>query len=425
MSWLLQWVMPNFIERTDDLFNEDSTMSIEQLRNLSNGHSSEIKRIYLWVHIDSQFTKRQIVDLETSWTEYIEKFVEKEVVIFPIKRLKKSTMDDFMIDVARIMHGLCIQEPFDEVVLLSRLQHISLQQAVLIEGIKTFEDRFCLLLQDKQGQTVIQQFNESPYQQSWLKLLQQFLHEYDYVGALKLFEGIELNDETRFIKLLLRVQHARINFDFNDALSKLQEAKSFSSFNVRMKDTEHILKNLTGACGEQQMELEQIQELYRHIKVLLLKDDLPSFLIRFYRAREAVLSYIVKYGAKENIDIHRYSSIYKLIEQVEALFEDEKINRFFGVYFYIKSSNVANTLIVRNKSFIGHNRKPISRNAIFEEYYGAKKFKNSQAMDRFLGDTRIMLRDLGGTMDDNLELMNTYIIEAIVSAAREGAIKVD
>lgn len=261
-----------------------------------------------------------------------------------------------------------------------------------------------------------------------MQLFQHFIHDYNYGAALKLLDGLESNRQTRFIKLLLEVQQLRENFSFEKAHEKLIEAKRiFKSSNLCLLQTEIILNHLVGLQGEQKKELEQIQELYRHIKALLLKEDFPSFLTRFYRAREAVLNYIVKYGPEKDAEVglRKTSTIYQFIDEVEDLYEKEVINRYFGVYFYIKSSNVANALSVRNKSYIGHNRKPISKNSIFQEYYGTKNTKIPQATERFLGDTRIMLRDLGGALDDNLEEMNTYLIELIVNAAREGAVKVD
>lgn len=429
MSWLLQWVMPNDITQIDDLDRIDIEQSLRKLESFVLEHKEQIRKIYIWVRLHHPFSIRQQMELEKRWENYIQSVVSINVEIIPIVRKRGPSFDEDLIEVARFMHLLCIQEPFEDVVLFSQSPLSTLQQAVLIEGTKTFADQFCLILQDpKTEELVYQRFHDSPYKKSWLQLFQHFIHDYNYAGALKLLEGLENNRNTLFIKLLLEVQQLRSNFSFEKAYEKLVEGKRvYKSSNLRLLQTEIILSHLVGMRGEQQRELEQIQELYRHIKALLIKDDLPSFLTRFYRAREAVLNYIVKYGPDQevDVDIRKTSTIYQFIDEVEDLYEKEVINRYFGVYFYIKSANVANALSVRNKSFIGHNRKPISKNSIFQEYYGTRNTKIPQATERFLGDTRIMLRDLGGALDDNLEEMNTYLIELMVNAAREGAVKVD
>lgn len=429
MSWLLQWVLPNDINKIDDLYRVDIEQSINKLEAFTTENKEKIKKVFIWVRLHHPFSFRQQVELEQRWENHIQSVVSKNVEVIPIVRKRRNSFDEDLIEVGKIMHLLCIQEPFDEVVLFSQSSLSTLQQAVLIEGTKTFADQFCLILQDaKTNELVFQQFHDSPYKKSWLQLFQHFIHDYNYGAALKLLDGLESNRQTRFIKLLLEVQQLRENFSFEKAHEKLIEAKRiFKSSNLCLLQTEIILNHLVGLQGEQKKELEQIQELYRHIKALLLKEDFPSFLTRFYRAREAVLNYIVKYGPEKDAEVglRKTSTIYQFIDEVEDLYEKEVINRYFGVYFYIKSSNVANALSVRNKSYIGHNRKPISKNSIFQEYYGTKNTKIPQATERFLGDTRIMLRDLGGALDDNLEEMNTYLIELIVNAAREGAVKVD
>ncbi|WP_342580690.1 hypothetical protein [Ureibacillus sp. FSL W7-1570] len=427
MSWLLQWVLPNEVNQIDDLYRVDIEESIHQLEAFALAHQNEIKKVYIWVRLHRPFSIRQQMEFEERWEKELRKKIHQNVELIVLDRKKGKWFENELIEVNREIHRICIEEPFEEMVLISRGEHSQLQQAVLIGGIKTFANRFCLMLQDQAtGELIRQQFHDSPYKKSWLQLFQHLIHDYNYVGALKLMEGLEKNDRTRFIKYLLEVQLLRQNFNFEKALEKFMEAKKIHpASNLRLLEMELILQCLNGEQGEQKKELEQIQELYRHIKALLLKGDYPAFLVRFYRAREAVLRYIVKYGPDEKIDIPRASSIYQFINQVEELYEEGKINRYFGVYFYIKSSNVANALNVRNKSFIGHNRKSISKNAIFHEYYGSKNIKIPQATERFLGDTRIMLRDLGGALDDNLEAMNLYLIELMFSAAREGAVKVD
>lgn len=427
MSWLLQWVLPNEVKQIDDLNRKDIKQSMQQLHNFVLQHHEEVKKVYVWVYLHQPFSVRRLLELETQWENKLQMKIHKEVELIPVVRKKGNWFDDILIEVNQVIHRICNEEPFDEMVLVSCGGQSLLQQAVLIGGIKTFADRFCLMLQDQAtGEVLRQQFYDSPYKKSWLQLYQHLIHDYNYAGALKLVEGLEKNKKTQFIKILLEVQHLRENFNFEEAYEKFREAKKIHpASNLRMLGTEIILQHLNGEMGEQKKELEQILELYRHIKALLLKENYPSFLTRFYRAREAVLKYIVKYGSDEEIQLPRVSSIYQFIDQIEELYEEGKINRFFGVYFYIKSSNVANALNVRNKSFIGHNRKPISKNAILYEYYGSRNIKIPQAAERFLGDTRIMLRDLGGALDDNLEEMNKYLIELMISAAREGDVKVD
>lgn len=423
---MLQWVCPCFILEKEHIHQRKVNESFQSLRKIVKAHTYEIEKVYIWIHINPLMTKRDQLQLETSLEQQMTNFLQKKTEVFFITESQNSPLDKLISQVDKLMHLLCIYEPFHKIVLVSGLNENLLQQAVLIEGIKTFDDQFCLYIKDEHTeQSIVQQFEESPYRKSWLKLIRHFIHDFDYIGALELLNGLIENDTVQHIKLLLEVQNARLNFSFQEAQEKIQQAKRLKENHLHLMQTELILRNLVGENGKQQQELEQIHELYRHMKIMLLKEDFPSFLTRFYRTREALLYYIVNYGCSEKIDLPRTSSIYQLIEKVEDLYEEGKIIRFYGAYFYLKSSNVADTLAVRNKSFIGHHRKPIHKSTIFEEYYGAKPFKNSQATDRFLGDTRIMLRDLGVTMDSNLENMNEYILTTLQNATREGEIKID
>ena len=180
MSWLLQWVLPNEVKQIDDLNRKDIKQSMQQLHNFVLQHHEEVKKVYVWVYLHQPFSVRRLLELETQWENKLQMKIHKEVELIPVVRKKGNWFDDILIEVNQVIHRICNEEPFDEMVLVSCGGQSLLQQAVLIGGIKTFADRFCLMLQDQAtGEVLRQQFYDSPYKKSWLQLYQHLIHDYN------------------------------------------------------------------------------------------------------------------------------------------------------------------------------------------------------------------------------------------------------
>ncbi|OCS82795.1 hypothetical protein [Caryophanon latum] len=306
--------------------------------------------------------------------------------------------------VDRYMHRLALHEPFMPVAYMSDTI-TPLDQAIVIEGAKTFEERFMTI-----HPNAVQQYEEAATNPSWLQLFQHFLHEFDYESAIDMLEPLP---NATHIRDLLYVQLHRLNFHFDEAHRLIQQ---MDLNDATLQKTSSILQQLIAPPSSEQA-LAEITELYRHIYVTLQKEDWSSFLIRFYRAREAVIHYLLIYAAYESKPKHN-EPLFKQIEKLEDAYESGDANDHYGTYFYIKSANVVNALNVRNQSVIGHSRAPIDPKLLFINYYGTSA-KSSQMPERFLADTRIMLRDLGSALDDNMLELNDFIFEQMAHYLQE------
>ena len=152
--------------------------------------------------------------------------------------------------------------------------------------------------------------------------------------------------------------------------------------------------------------------MYRQLEVYFEKEDYSSFLVRFYRAREAVLYYLLQHGQHVSypIKVGKNPSIYQVIDQLEEKYESEAITQYYGTYFYLKSKNVADTLQVRNNSFIGHGRKEINHRDLLTAHYGTASTTVKKAKHRFMMDSTLMLKDLEAELDDNFEHMTRLLL---------------
>ena len=403
---ILQWVLPESLPQVLAEATPFLQTSLEQLQKAIDYVQPD--EVFIWGWIPEAVTTHTQTRLETMYEDYFSEKLQVSVDVFSIR--EANSLDQALLRVDQSLHWVCLQYPLQTFALVPQPNMSLLYQAVLVESIKTFEDRFISLISDEQGQFVYHRYEEQLTTEDDFHMFQQVIHEYDYQTALQI---VPTNLKFDHVRALLQMQLARFNFDFEQALHVL-ETQDVKLEPLTKLQTTLIFSKLTSE-EEQVKDLATIEELYRHIKALLFKEDYASFLIRFYRAREAVLSYILKYGAEQET-FHK-SSIYELVAHIEDLYEADVISEYHGAYFYTKSANVASTLHERNKSFIGHRRRPIYTKFIAEAYYGVKTPKN-QMKTRFLGDTRIMLKNLGGHLDDHFEQMNEQIITAMMAIVR-------
>lgn len=416
MGSYLHWVYSNSLEEAfDDLSN--IARKIHQLNQQIALHEIKIERLFVWLTTNSSYRKSVHGEFPTIFEETLQKQFPYEIDVMMVK--EQEHFDGMLIGVDQMMHQLCIHFPFENHLLAINNEDSLCQQAVLIEGVKTFEDHFGTFYLKESA--YLKQYEHSHFSSEWFNMFQQLIHHYDFVGAKELLKEFQPSDEIMVVDSLLSIQEYRFNFDFQEAKNRWELISGKVPKDLRLFQLGLILDRAVGA-DEHHQDLERIQELYRQVKACLMKGDSASFLTRFYRAREAVIRFVLKYGLrKESKTV--FSTIYQLIDFLEDQYEDREIQKYYGAYFYTKSSNVGDTLAIRNHSFIGHKRLPIQTKKMYEEYYGTYVDRTSQMTDRFLGDSRIMLYELGGMLDDNIDDVNAFLIEYINDFARRGAAK--
>jgi hypothetical protein len=251
-------------------------------------------------------------------------------------------------------------------------------------------------------------------------LFSQFLGNYNYKAAGSLIE-----DRTQPLWLalshLIDMQQSRLAFDFEDAMHNWKQAKQYVTADLALDPSflhaEKVFEVLIDTSQTVQHELALIVELFRQLEVYLEVEDTVSFLIRFYRAREAVLSYIAKqYGIART----RTGSIHDLFVRLEEAFEHSENTRYIGAYLFWKSKNVSDTMNIRNRSFIGHGRQGFSESKVWEEYSGYAMQTVAVSKRRFVRDGTLMLRDLGVQRDTYFEQMNDFILKVAATAFEAG-----
>ncbi|MEY4480312.1 MAG: hypothetical protein RLZZ267_990 [Bacillota bacterium] len=255
-----------------------------------------------------------------------------------------------------------------------------------------------------------------PSKEEMIVLFSQFLSNYNYKAARSLLED---RKQPLWLALthLIDMQQSRLAFDFKDAYAYWTEAKKQLSTDLSLDPSflhaETLFAALTDTRDTAKHELALIVELFRQLEIYLEVEDTVSFLIRFYRAREAVLSYIAKhYG----IERTRTGSIHELFKRLEVSFENEQATNYIGAYLFWKSKNVSDTMNIRNRSFIGHGRQGFSEAKVWEEYSGYAMQTVAVSKRRFIRDGSLMLRDLGVQRDDWFPQMNAFILKVAAQA---------
>jgi len=423
-----QWVLPITLSsiKWNDYKNEIN-QSINELTTYTKKINQEIVMIGIWCLIEKDIASEETTELKTQLKEYLQSYLNVDIEVFLVQ--ETGTLEKMLLEVDDHIHWLCINEPFALFVQLYQNHSSRLNHAILIEGINTYQDQFISCYVDSNsGELVTKQYQDSSKRKDWLQKFLRFIQDCDYKAAEELLKSVDLSsNEMKEVYYLVNMQKRRLNFSFQKAYDSMELVKKYqSNQSLPLLQTEFILSNLIQQDSKTK-SLEQIQELYRQIQLFLGMEDIPSFLTRFYRAREAVLNHIVKYGQADATNVEDdskiFSSIYKLIDIIERKYDRHELEGNYGAYFYLKSSNVASALRVRNKSFIGHSRSSIDGKRLWSSYYGTSPRTSSEAKRRFLADSKIMLRDLGGNLDDNYQLLNQEIREKIMLLAKKGMIE--
>jgi hypothetical protein len=244
-----------------------------------------------------------------------------------------------------------------------------------------------------------------------LSLFTQFVTNYSYEAASSILKDGRgpLWDALR---QLCRMQQNRLAFDFAEAMRAWEQANEQLPADLAADPSfQHarvILQQLlNGEASREQVELAQLVELFRHLELYLQIEDTASFLIRFYRAREAVLTFVAHHYGIERV---RTGSIHEYFVQLEEAMERDDSLSYLGAYFFWKSKNVSDTMNLRNRSFIGHGRMGFSESRVWEEYSGYAMQTVALSKRRFIRDASLMLRDLGAKLDSNFEMLNGFIL---------------
>ncbi|WP_394186768.1 hypothetical protein [Metabacillus halosaccharovorans] len=405
-------------KRGTSFFNYEMDKVIHQCKELNEillSLNSLEKELYCWFTVDHHITQRQIGVIEGHLEKVLEdKLLEGwEIHVNLIPLESRLSLDNCLAQIERHFVPLrkkYLKEYFGQIV---GQRNGLISQALLLEGVRQFPNRYISLYWD--GQQLATVYNETVVSpKTWLSLFKEFIHDYDYQGALELLTDIKSeSSEYQVIESILHTQLKRMNFAFDEAAQYLKTAMSLVNLNETLVETDEILSRLLSEDMKQK-ELERIVELFRQIDVYIQTDDVPSFLVRFYRAREAVLFYLLQFGrtnADTAITYKKKSSIYQVFEQLEELYDNWEIDGYYGAYFFLKSKNVASILEVRNKSFIGHSRGSINQKDLWYAFAGTTHTTIAKAKRRFQMDVDLLLRDLGFHVDDNFYSINQFLIQ--------------
>lgn len=384
--------------------------------------------VVAWFVADDTLTYQHAYNLTNKLEDLLEEMLDDwEVDVQFVPGNPATSVEEFVIDVEAIIHKLSLKYPLEMFAHIANYGHPALSQAIFLEGIRQFENRYCSVYWEE-GELYIMPTTIRQRTDSWGKQFREFILDHDYQAALEIISDIEQTETVKGIKALLHMMVDRFNFSFREALNHLEEAKEYlgadgEDLPIILKDTRKCLEPLLSP-EERVQDLARIQELFRQIDVFMEIDDTSSFLVRFYRVREAILFYLLNH-LRTNADepserIERKGSIYNIFDQLEEKYMNWEIDGHYGAYFYIKSVNVAHALEVRNKSFLGHSRNKVDRDRLWKSYFGTKHTSVEKAKQRFMMDTAIMLRDLGVLEDENIPKLNRYLLE-LVSRIEEGA----
>ncbi|OCA81530.1 hypothetical protein A8F94_21900 [Bacillus sp. FJAT-27225] len=369
----------------------------------------ETGTLVVWQEIHNGFTPNEIYQIHQELEQEIQSLLPEGWEVEAVTPKANKNGGD-QSEVSRIVHLISKRYPFGIFAQLTGMGHGRLFDLVFQEGIRLFENRYAAVY-FKNGQAFVEQAVIVPQGSDWLSEFQSFILDYDYMAAYELLDELEESAVKLSVSSMLKLMIHRMNFNFEDARLALMDAGPLAGEGEVLIKTKEILGRLLSDDPEER-DLERILELYRHLDVYLELDDMVSFLIRFYRAREAILHYLIEYKQKAGFPHKKgaYSSIYQVIEKMEEMYTKREIDSHYGTYFYLKSLNVAKLLQGRNQSFIGHGRSGIDNDVAWQSYFGTSRTTISRAKKRFIIDSSLMLRELGLEMDENIEEINKALL---------------
>ncbi len=400
----------------------------EELSRLHEGLISSAAAddtVVLYFPFQGRLSKKDRLSLERYLESLIEEefWQEKTVDVYIIQTWYSQSFTQLMEQLEKIYYRLSYLHPYERFAVVHGFGEPTLYQAMFLSGVEVLHDRMsCMYLESDRA--IVMETKTEPSFPSIIKQFRSFLLDYDFVGALQLLKNMKETPAVLGMKKILEMLEARVNFDLEDALVHFSEAEKLLPSTPVLQETKRILVKLN-STNEKEKDLALIEELYRHMEFFVEIDDVSAFLVRFYRAREAVLFFLLKYAQDSDVDLQsmKKSTIYKVVDELEQRYEQQKIDGYYGAYFYLKSLNVANALQVRNKSFIGHSRDPIENAELWYSYYGTDNITISRAKRRFLLETDLLFRDLQAEQDDNFEKLIDYLIELSNSMEKKGRLQ--
>jgi len=372
--------------------------------------------IYLWIqtHSNEPNARELSQQIQIKLRDQIPHLYDR-VIAHPIER--KPTLEEFIDEMTPFVHRMSIQHPFDTFgQIVTGLEPPMLSRALFLEGIKHWEERYASVYASPERLISVPTANTLSGG-DWLSVLRHFILDGDYQAAALWVKDRLQSDPSHVNAVKWNAAHSifcmlndRLNFAFPQAAADWHKARSLLPPGSLIDETDDVLRKLQGTAGEQETDLERIVELYRQLDLWLETDDVPSFFIRFYRAREAVLQYICRYGGDYPIIGKPFSPLHDRLELMEEAYATGILKRFVGAFFYCKSKNVTDTLQLRNHSIVGHGRKGFSNRRIWTEYTGYAGHPIHKSKVKFERDTRLLLQDLGGHYDDHYGKWNSWIL---------------
>jgi len=269
----------------------------DELNRVLSTLESMDKEVYCWFTVDSQITTRQKMVVEDHLEKLLEERISEgwdvQVLLIPIGRT--FSLESCLNQLEILLLPLKKRYPTECFGQIVGAQTNLISQALLLEGLRQFPQRCVTLYWDGTKTTSVHHPGKvNP--KSWFRLFREFIQDYDYQGALGLLSDLTVSsDSLKGIEGLLRSQLKRMNFDFEEANHCLSEAIILVGSNHCLLETKAIYAKLLNHDPKIK-ELERIAELFRQIEIYVQMDDTPSFLVRFYRAREAVLFYLLQFA---------------------------------------------------------------------------------------------------------------------------------
>lgn len=396
---------------------------LEQLKKLqpilSRLHQEE-GTIFTWFLVDNSFNKSAKVKIEKQLEAIIEEYIdgwEVEAILIPAS--EHATYEDIRLEIDILIHKLFKRFPFEHFTQIVGFGDVVPFQAMFIEGLQQFGDRYASLYYEN-NELHISQTKTEPNIRNWKREFRVFIMDHDYQTALELLRDVEQTKEILGIKYLLQMMIDRFNFAFEDAFKHLIQAREMISHPLLEETSDKLSRILSR--DKKTRDINRIVELYRQLDVYIDIDDTTSFLIRFYRAREAILYYLLHHAqvVPSQVQSKKKSTIYQVVDELEQKYDNWEIDGMYGAYFYLKSQNVAQTLNVRNQSFIGHSRKGIDKKQLWHSYFGTSHTTMERAKKRFFMDTSLLFRELGNPLDENIIDINRLLIQLVSTILLKG-----
>ncbi|MED5073743.1 hypothetical protein P9857_07045 [Anoxybacillus geothermalis] len=387
---------------------------VEKLSEIMKRFAQTSGPLIAWFLVDQRFHKQELVSLE----KQLERFIEKRLgdawdveAMLILLDANSFDLEDLQDEVERLVHKLCMRYPFEYFAQLVNFGDPTVYQSLFVEAIRQFEERYASIYWDE-DEVHVEYTVMEVQSETWVKQFRDFIIDHDYQAAFEMLQELDETEEVKALRCLLQMMMDRLNFAFEDALVHLEEAMKLLGNESVLVETKEKLSALLSKETKTR-DLARIVELYRHIDMYLDMDDLVSFLVRFYRAREAVLFYLLQHAQTipHEVTLQKKSTIYEVFDELEEKYDNWEIDGYYGAYFYLKSTNVAGALNVRNNSFIGHSRNKVDKEELWHSYFGTSRTTFNKAKRRFIMDTALMFRDLGVELDENIMSINRFLLQ--------------